>query len=108
MVLVSRYGVMWMFTKSLWKAEVLWWKTKLLSLLPTQKVVVEEVSIDKCLHKTATPSQPLVLPMLSKVSPDPVEDVQRAIPAQTKDVMRCNILHLARFLQQEKLWQDSN
>lgn len=46
--------------------------------------------------------------MLHEVTPNPVEDIQGAITAETEDVMGCNVLDLSGFLQQIELWQDGN
>lgn len=46
--------------------------------------------------------------MLCKIAPYPVANVQGTISAETEDVMRCDILNFARFLEQMELGQNGD
>mmetsp|Transcript_20269 Transcript_20269/g.41427 ORF Transcript_20269/g.41427 Transcript_20269/m.41427 type:complete len:207 (+) Transcript_20269:249-869(+) len=69
-------------------------------------VVVEKIAVQTCLHDACYPDDPLHVVHLSHVPVNPVEQVEPAVRTERKDVVRRQVLHLAKLLQQKELRQD--
>lgn len=46
--------------------------------------------------------------VLHEITPDPIDDIERSITSETKDIMRSDVLDLTRFLEKEELWDNGD
>lgn len=71
---------------------------KLLVVLPALEIVVEEISIEKCLNKARNPCYPMDKLGLGKVAIDPVENVECSVSTKKKDVLSSQIVNISSSL----------